>query len=34
VALANKLGATVLTADHHEFDALAERGVCAVGFIR
>ena len=34
VALANKLGATVLTADHHEFDALAARGVCAVGFIR
>src|SRR5271157_4365447 len=34
VALANKLGATVLTADHHEFDALADRGVCAVGFIR
>ena len=34
VALANKLGATVLTADHHEFDALVEKGVCTVGFIR
>jgi len=34
VALANRLGATVLTADHHEFDALADRGVCTVGFIR
>jgi predicted nucleic acid-binding protein len=34
VALANKLGGTVLTADHHEFDALADKGVCAVGFIR
>ena len=34
VALANQLGATVLTADHHEFDALVDKGVCAVGFIR
>jgi predicted nucleic acid-binding protein len=34
VALARQLGATVLTADHHEFDALADQGVCAVGFIR
>jgi len=34
VALANKLGATILTADHHEFDALADQGICAVGFIR
>ena len=33
VALGNKLDATILTADHHEFDALADRGVCAVGFI-
>ncbi len=34
IALANRLGATILTADHHEFDALAGRGVCAVEFIR
>ena len=34
IALAKRLGATILTADHHEFDALAGRGVCAVEFIR
>ena len=34
VALANQLGATVLTADHHEFDALARQSVCSVRFIR
>ena len=34
IALANQLGATVLTADHHEFDELARQGVCSVRFIR
>ena len=34
VTLANQLGASVLTSDHHEFDALAIKGVCAVRFIR
>jgi predicted nucleic acid-binding protein len=34
IALANSLGATLLTADHHEFDALATQKVCQVEFIR
>ena len=34
VALAQYLGATSLTSDHHEFDALAADGVCAIRFIR
>ena len=33
-ALANKMGAEVVTADHHEFDALVANGVCRVRFIR
>jgi len=33
-ALANKMGAEVVTADHHEFDALAANAVCRVRFIR
>jgi PIN domain nuclease of toxin-antitoxin system len=34
IALANQLQATVLTADHHEFDAMANQAVCAIDFIR
>jgi predicted nucleic acid-binding protein len=34
VTLAQVLGGSVLTSDHHEFDQLAARGVCAVTFIR
>jgi PIN domain nuclease of toxin-antitoxin system len=34
VTLAQALGGTVLTSDHHEFDALAARAVCAFAFIR
>ncbi len=34
IALARKLEATILTADHHEFDPLALQGVCAIEFIR
>jgi predicted nucleic acid-binding protein len=34
IALANRLGTEVLTCDHHEFDKVAERGLCAVRFIR
>jgi PIN domain nuclease of toxin-antitoxin system len=33
-ALANEIGAEVVTADHHEFDALADSGACRVRFIR
>ncbi len=32
--MAGALKATVLTSDHHEFDPLAEVGVCSVTFIR
>ena len=34
IALAQSLGGTVLTTDHHEFDAIAAAGVCVVEFIR
>ncbi|MGI8908591.1 MAG: PIN domain-containing protein [Candidatus Sumerlaeaceae bacterium] len=34
VALAQHLGAPVVTSDHHEFDALAEGRICEVLFIR
>lgn len=34
IALANQLQATVLTADHHEFDVLADQAVCVVDLIR
>jgi predicted nucleic acid-binding protein len=34
VALAQAVGGTVLTSDHHEFDSLGARGVCAIAFIR
>ena len=34
IALANSLGATILTSDHHEFDPLAVAGTCQVEFIR
>ena len=33
-ALAIELEATVLTADHHEFDQLVDQAVCRVQFIR
>ena len=34
VALTQRLGATLVTSDHHEFDAVAEERVCPVLFIR
>ncbi len=34
VALANRLGAEAVTADHPDFDPIAERGLCRVVFIR
>jgi predicted nucleic acid-binding protein len=34
IALAQSLGGTVLTCDHHEFEAIATAGDCAVTFIR
>ena len=34
IALAQKLGAALITADHHELDALADQAVCEIRFIR
>lgn len=34
VALANRLDAEAVTADHPDFDPIKERGVCKVTFIR
>lgn len=34
VALANRVGGTLLTSDHHELDAVAAGGVCGITFIR
>lgn len=34
IVLANNLGATLLTSDHHELDKVAEKGVCQIEFIR
>ncbi len=34
VALANRLDTDVMTADHPDFDPIAEQGVCRVTFIR
>jgi len=34
VALANRLDAEAMTADHPDFDPIDERGVCRVRFIR
>lgn len=33
-ALANRIGAEVVTSDRHEFEALSDAGVCKVRFIR
>ena|SRR2546421_5766933 len=34
VALTNRLGGTLLTSDHREFDPVAAAGVCPITFIR
>jgi PIN domain nuclease of toxin-antitoxin system len=34
ITLARRLQAPVVTTDHHEFDAVERKGVCAVRFIR
>jgi predicted nucleic acid-binding protein len=34
VALANRLDAEAMTADHPDFDPIAEEGICRVTFIR
>jgi predicted nucleic acid-binding protein len=34
VTLAQSVGGSLLTSDHHEFDSIAARRVCAVTFIR
>ncbi|MGI8468270.1 MAG: PIN domain-containing protein [Pyrinomonadaceae bacterium] len=34
IILANNLGGTVLTSDHHEFDKIARDKVCSIKFIR
>jgi PIN domain nuclease of toxin-antitoxin system len=34
IALARRLGGELITADHHEFDALVPLGLCPIRFIR
>lgn len=34
IELAERLKGVILTADHHEFDVLAEQSVCSIKFIR
>ena len=34
VSLALRIGADLVTADHHEFDAVLQQGICSVKFIR
>ena len=34
IALAQSIGGSVLTSDHHEFDAVAAANLCSVTFIR
>lgn len=34
IALADRLDAEIVTADHHEFDAVVEQGLCRATFIR
>ncbi|MEP7351867.1 MAG: type II toxin-antitoxin system VapC family toxin [Acidobacteriota bacterium] len=34
ITLAQQLNGSVLTSDHHEFDAIATQGVCNITFIR
>ena len=34
ITLTNKLGGTVLTSDHKEFDPIAAVGICSITFIR
>jgi len=34
MALANRLQAELVTSDHHEFDPIAQSGICAINFIR
>jgi hypothetical protein len=34
ITLTNKLNGSVVTTDHHEFDAIAEKGIVPVRFIR
>jgi PIN domain nuclease of toxin-antitoxin system len=34
LALTNRVGAELVTSDHHEFDPIAARGVCGIRFFR
>lgn len=34
IVLANRVGGTLLTSDHHELDRIAAAGVCTISFIR
>lgn len=34
IALTNRVGAELVTSDHHEFDPIAANGVCAIRFFR
>ncbi len=34
IALANRVNGELITSDHHEFDPIADQGICRVQFIR
>lgn len=34
MALANRMQAELVTSDHHEFDPIAQSGICSIKFIR
>jgi hypothetical protein len=34
MALANRVQAELVTSDHHEFDPIAQNGICSIQFIR
>ena len=34
VAMTHRMGGTLVTSDHHEFDPLARAGICLITFIR
>lgn len=34
IALTNRLGGTLVTSDHHEFDPIAQQNICPIAFIR
>lgn len=34
IALSRRMNAELITSDHHEFDPIAEKGICTIKFIR